>query len=570
MANGLDGVRTSTRRGVLIEAALIGLLALLVRLLNLDHTPWTDEFNHLLAARSLLSAGTLELVTGGHEYYRGALFTYLVAGFVKVGGESLVVARLPAVLAGSALVAALFLAVRAVGDRLSAWSAGLLLCFAPIAIQTSQLVRFYTLHALLFFLAAAFIYRLTAPPPPSRGRVVWLVLAASLTLGLALHLQLITVIGAGALGLWLCLTGLPALIRSARARGRLAWLLIGLAAAVLVLALAVERADLWARAWRRFETADYWARDARDQLRFYDWLFIDRYPTLWSLFPLLALVAASRWLRAALFGTLVFASAFLVHSLAAWKTERYLFYALPFFFGVCGLALGVILPWAYRTTGELVSRLAGGGWQTRRIRLVTLTLLAGALLFTVAQNGATSYSARMLLGKDGDWSLVPRYRGESDWPHAQSTLRALADDVDVIISSSELKALYYLGRLDFDLVPEEFGWSGNRTPEHPFSEKSGRAWVATEESLRQAMSCFRSGLVIVETGHWREPIGVTDGQADYLESNAVEHALPEAWRLHAFTWNRGSSGDAEPGEECGAVLAAREQGTRLPPPAPIE
>ena len=96
-----------TRRSALI----LFLLALAVRLIHLARSPHRDELFHVMAALSLLADGDLS-VDGGSPYNRAWSFTYLIAGLFRLFGESLVVARLPGVLAGAGLVAILFLWVR--------------------------------------------------------------------------------------------------------------------------------------------------------------------------------------------------------------------------------------------------------------------------------------------------------------------------------------------------------------------------------------------------------------------------------------------------------------------------
>src|SRR5438128_1338635 len=89
-------------------------VALVVRLIGLHHTPYVDELNHVMAAHSLLARGAMELTPGGEPYTRARLFTYLIAALFRVFGESLVVARMPAVIAGATIVAVLFVWVRSV------------------------------------------------------------------------------------------------------------------------------------------------------------------------------------------------------------------------------------------------------------------------------------------------------------------------------------------------------------------------------------------------------------------------------------------------------------------------
>src|ERR1700712_590095 len=133
---GLSG--PSRLRSAAVAAPLaVFAIALATRLIGLHHTPYVDELNHVMAAHSLLAHGTLELDPGGEPYTRARLFTYFVAALFRVFGASLVVARLPAVLAGAALVGVLFVWVRRVAGSGAAWVAAMLFCFQPQSIYLS-------------------------------------------------------------------------------------------------------------------------------------------------------------------------------------------------------------------------------------------------------------------------------------------------------------------------------------------------------------------------------------------------------------------------------------------------
>ncbi len=518
-----------------LEIALLGAAALLARLIQFDHAPHTDELNHMLAASSLLEDGSLLLAEGGREYTRGLPLTYAVAAMFRLFGESLVVARIPALVAGVALVLALFVWVRARAGRIAGWTAALLLCFSPIAIYQSQQVRFYTLQALLLWIGAAAVYRLSAPPLPARRRAVGLGLLALFLFLLALQVQILSAVVIAAVLLWAVGSAGPAFIRSFSKRHHPLWLAAGMlltGGAALYLAVASGAA---ARAYELFNYADYWAEPFRGSVRFYHWLFLDQYATLWTLFPLMVLVAATRHPRPALFCTLVFAFGFTFHSFAAWKQERYLFAELPFFFGVCGIAAGQALPWMRRRVEAFLGR-AGGPWATSTAaRRLTTAVLAIGLLFAAAANGFSSYTVRMWTVSDGDWSMGIPYRGEADWPAAAPLLHRLEDGAAVVLSSSELKSLYFLDRLDFDLASEEFTRTGELTDS--ISSKSGRLWVRSAERLEEVMRCYPSGLAIVEQTQWRSQLGVAPETADYLQTHADAVPVSPEWRLRVFRWN---------------------------------
>ena len=96
-----------TRRTPELTRTVVAALALVLRIVNLGHTPYIDELYHMLASHSLLTDGTL-LIPGGDPYDRAWGFTYAVAAMQRLFGETLVVGRSVAVVAGTGLVVTLF------------------------------------------------------------------------------------------------------------------------------------------------------------------------------------------------------------------------------------------------------------------------------------------------------------------------------------------------------------------------------------------------------------------------------------------------------------------------------
>src|SRR5690606_13006916 len=128
-------------------AAAIGVTLLAVATRNMiDHVPLYDELLHVLAARGVLETG--EPVIGDGAYRRSELFTRVVAlSFARLG-QSLVAARVPALLAAATLVALVGAWVARRIGLFAGIAAAAILASAPETIQLSVLARFYTLHAL--------------------------------------------------------------------------------------------------------------------------------------------------------------------------------------------------------------------------------------------------------------------------------------------------------------------------------------------------------------------------------------------------------------------------------------
>jgi 4-amino-4-deoxy-L-arabinose transferase-like glycosyltransferase len=523
--------RNPSPSSLAVELVILATIMLTARLLYLDHAPYVDELNHALAARSLLEDGTLS-INGGVPYTRAWLFTYLVAAFKAVFGQSLVVGRIPAVLAGLGLVLAMFVWVRSIAGRWAGWTAALLLGFAPVSIYLSQQVRFYTLHAILFWGAAIAVYAAVEMGTGLGRRRAGLLAGAMLAFALAYHLQPVTLVGVGALWLWVALDRAPAFSRWFRAVGRPTLLAVIGAVAVVFFLLALGGSDLIADRLRFFGYADLWAAGKVDRPLYYHWHFVDQYPTLWTLFPFAVLIAASRFGRPTLFLGMIFAGAFVIHSAAAWKHERYLYYTLPFFFAIWGLAAAVIIPWLRERLDAVLEGQPGMRPLAAAGSVMFALILGASLLFAAAGNTAALYTYRMLTVSDVDWRMERAYRGEADWEGAMSTLRPLADSADVVVASAMLKSLYYLGRVDFGLSLGEL----RGAQEFAVARKEAVPVISRPESLGLVRSCFRSGLVIADDRSYRRPWGVTDEAADYLETSMEAVAFPAGSGLVVFRW----------------------------------
>ncbi|MBM3319232.1 MAG: glycosyltransferase family 39 protein [Candidatus Eisenbacteria bacterium] len=529
-----------------VEAAVVGLVALAARLAALDHAPYVDELNHVLAARSFLEEGTMR-IAGGAIYDRAWLFTRLVAEAFRLFGESLVAARLPAVLAGTALVVVLFLWVRSFAGRLSAWIAAVLFAFSPGAIFVSQLSRFYTLQGLFFLGGALLVLRLFGRSL-TMGRTIASLIGAGVLFALALHFQVLTVVGIGAVALWVVLARAP---RALRVRGRSrAILLVGglvvLAAGLLGAPWILHRARGF---WELFNRVDVWAAGDRGNVRYYHWLFLEQYATLWTLFPALALLAIRARPREGSFSLLVFAVPFLVQSLAAWKSERYLFYAIPFFFASAGAGLGALIPWLRTAFEEAIRSVGFFARRPSAARGSALALLILAGLFAAAGNGAFSLAAKMVAGSDADWPFARTYRGEPNWGAAAGRLGAERVQGAVLVASSDLKGLYYFGGIDYILSRDLLGDSRGMREEFAPHWKTRVPVVSEAESLRRIVERHPRGLVVVEKKQLRTSWGVPAPAADFLERYFEEIPLPAEWRLRAFRWDRPEEGEGFSSEE---------------------
>lgn len=474
-----------------LEILLLAALAFAVRLAWLDADLHIDELYHLLAAQGWNEEGAPRI--GGGVYERAFLFTALIAWTQDLFGHSVLAARLPSVLTGTALVLALFLWTRQVAGSLAAWVAGLLLAFSPLAVELSQLVRFYALHALLFWLAAICAWRASAPALPMASRL------APAALGLlcavaAAHLQLLTLIGFAGIGLWLAGLLAPRLWSWLQGQG-LRGAALGLALAFLgALALAaLLQSGLAEQLLQRYRWTPLWAQQYQNQIHFYHGRLAEQYPALWPLTAFAAIAALAWRSRAAAFCATIFGTAFVAASFAGMKDDRYLFFALPFLFALWGIGVAAIWQPLAAATLELAARALAATAPWLRPRGARLALVGGAFVFMLSASGAPARLAFDLARQQ-----LPEGPGRitSDWRAAPAALAPWLERADIVVTSNEMAALFHLGRADVLISGTRLSEVGDGL-EFSRDPRTGVPVISEPASFLAVVACHADGLVIL-------------------------------------------------------------------------
>jgi len=511
------------QRGSYVAAIFAGaivcvlLFAMAWRLI--DHLPQYDELFHFLAARGIRDHGRPVIADG--IYDRAELFTWLVAGAIKVFGDSLAAARIPSLLASAGLLMLVTIWVTCRVDLLAGITAAIVLCVLPTTLDLAVFIRFYTLHALLVMGMSIAVYEAAAPERMPRQRI-WLAVSAAVLLILALHLQVTTVIAFAAVA-----AGVAAVLQRQHwyvalrfVRRHWAWTTTAAVVALAGGSFALTKLGML----NDFLTAPLWASPSANRPQYYLLELAREAPLLWPLFPVAVLIAflfGNR--RLTVFCAVALLFALVVHSIAAAKTMRYIYYALPFLSVVWGCALSGLYSGLasvdLRSTG-LVSR-----------NPAPLALLVAAVVLVLSQEGQRA--ARVAFGKlDADPKA--NYDGETAWSPAVATLRPLLSSASRVVTSNAMKALYYFGRYDYDLnatiVPETL--SGE---EFGLDERTGRRAISTAQSTTQVLGMPGTTIVILEEMRLGNPAGVPADAVATIAERCSAVAVPAAAGLRAWS-----------------------------------
>jgi hypothetical protein len=514
-----------------MTAGLLGsvLLVLLARSV-IDHPVHYDELLHVLSARGLVQGGIPAIADG--QYTRAEFFTRAVAWSFRRFGESPVAARVPALVSGVVLMLVVGTWAARRAGFLAGVAAALLLCVVPTTVDVAVFARFYTVHALIMTLMFISAYAALEPGRPTRTRVIQALLAVALV-PLGWHFQETAIIAAGAVvAAVVAVLALDHWSRILNLLGRQPVLTLGaLGFGVLLGLSAIGYLGLLDQLGR----SALWAAGNAGRYQYYLVEFRNDLPLLWPLLPAAAVLAvlhpAHR--RFGLFCAVAVASALAVHSVAAQKTMRYAYYLAPLMCVLWAMALSSLTAAA----GGRDEGMVHGG-SRGRLWLVWALI---AVTFLLSQEGARTLN--LLAGRIAHLDNRP-FSDEPDWTPLVPGLGPFVHTADRVVTSNSMKALYYLGRYDYELnatiVPE----TETRT-EFGRDRRTGRQAIGTAESIRQVLDRSGQTLVVIEESKIGRFSGVSSEAFAVIESRCGELTLPAGSGVRAWWCERSLQAPAD-------------------------
>lgn len=541
--------RVSDRWGVLWATLALFVAALVVRLIVAEQQPvWTDELYHILAGRSLGEGRGLQVYEGA--YTRDPLFTWLVSLLTPYYTWNLFIPRLPAVVAGALQVSLVFAWLRYRSDWIAAAAAALFLCLSEIAVQQSAYARFYSVHALFFWLAAAALYDLFQPSGPARR--IWAGVFVVAGVAISLHLQPTTLFGLAGLGIWGAWMYFRSGVCSRRTNTILVsgLALLGLAGAAL---FAVLRPDLITHAIWEFTHTEQWNRKASEDLLYYVKYMAQAYPVMTSGFLVFAALAYRYRPHLTILCLLIVGITGGALSIAGMKSARYFLFALPFVFTICGL--GVSEGW------RLLARAlpAGDGRRPFWLALAGVSLIASLSLSPgfVATLGSTLGGLKRAAATR---SLMFSTPADQPWESLRAPVAAALSGRSVILTTEEFRTLRYFGAFDLALVPMNKGEGGKK--DFVVDLRTGRPHISTPENVKLVYGCYPTGALLLKSDQWPASFELNADIQTFLDQHAQHQAfavkgVPD--QLHVVSWDHPA---APPTAQCEALRRRMGQGHR--------
>ncbi len=494
----------------------------------------TDEHYHLLASHSWLENGNYRILDG--EYVRARIYTILIATFAYIfQNDGLFIARLPSILAGSALIAAVFFWLHNVAEKKVAWTASLLLCFADMSIQISQFARFYALQALLIWVASAVVYSLITSTWNHRRSPLKLAVALLVSL-VSIHLQITSVIAFAALMMW------AAIDYISQPKGKLllkkhSWLWF-VAAIFITFVLFHDKIETLLE---QYKYTPLWAKSTSESMMYYYWTFGFSMPIFWYLLPIASLIAISRWTRPALFCIVMLAVPLVVHSFGGMKSYRYVYYALPYFFALWGMATVVMAPklWGLvdKSISSLESYLSIAIPSSSRARVITgiCVVISGIGLLSNSMYRSTWHTLRVnLMALATEPISIFIDPADGNWMGKIDALKHAIGKPSVFITTDDLRTISYLGDYDYllnaTILSDIKSWQ-----DFQVDFRTGRPIVASGEAIREIIECFKDGVILIPDNYWRRISLVNDNAADVIEKMTTPYSAVAGFKI--FKWN---------------------------------
>lgn len=470
--------------GLMFVAAILRVLGLTSREVH------PDEWYHVLAGVNWAEGNGLTYIRG--IYDRAWLYTISVGlSYSWFGIDGFLAGRLPALLSGIACVGLIYLLGKRTADPAIGLIAAALLTVDYMALEWSQITRFYTMQAAVILgLACIVAGPAFGAPRASPLRTGIAVIGALACAIVALLLQVISILGVAGLVLYLFTRTPYFSLEFACTPSRMRTLMAGLV--VVGAMIAVIGLSLM---WPELRATQAWTAEHQNDLFYYDDYLRAMYGVLWPLTPVIVLIGLIHARNATLLALSVAVPVLAIQSLGGMKAPRYIMQAMPFLillwaiglrsgFGRLAALVKEHVPLANTKIGQRLASLTIIG--------VILIAISGNLSYretakwTVREALSTLQGKPLLAGVPVDRDLVAAAREVSE---------KLRDRPTWLIASDSRVHAYFGDAPHFTLINPR---NDNSQP-LDYDDKNGQIAVANADELNTVLNCVQSADIVVLT-----------------------------------------------------------------------
>ncbi|NVE93355.1 glycosyltransferase family 39 protein [Altererythrobacter lutimaris] len=470
--------------GLVVIAAVLRLVGLSSREIH------PDEWYHVLAGASWAEGEGLTFIRG--IYDRAWPFTISTAwAHSWLGLDGFIAARFPALVAGVVCVWLIYI----LGKRTASPAVGLiaaaLLTVDNMAIEWSQISRFYTMQtACILGIACIFAGPSFGAPRANLIRTAIAAVAALALAVLALLLQVISILGIAGLILFL-FTRTPYFSLEFARTSSPERTLVGTA---LVIGAVIGLAGA-SMMWPELRATQAWSAQDANNFLYYDDYLRAMYGVLWPLTPLAVLIGLSHSRKAVLLALSVIVPVLLVQSIGGMKAPRYIMQCVPFIILLWAVGLRSGFLWLAGMIRDRVpfGNAGPGHWVSNGAALAVLAFaLAGNLSFRESAKWAIRDGSATLAGK-------PIFSGEPLDPAMQAASQEAATKLrigeSVLIASDPWIQAYYGQAGQFMLI------NPLNDDDQPlnYERKTGQVRIGNAEELAIALDCLPSADILLQS-----------------------------------------------------------------------
>ena len=172
-------------------------------------------------------------------------------------------------------------------------------------------------------------------------------------------------------------------------------------------------------------------------------------------------------------------------------------------------------------------------------------------------NPAVAHSIALLAGLTLPGQVPP-----PRWQKVAPILAPLARDAGIVVDTSQLETLYYLGRHDVLISRSrlsEMPLFGRPDREFEIDPRVGRPVIGEAPSLARIMDCRATGLVVSSDSRLASPLLVDPAIPHLLAERGQPVLLPPGSHVLAWVWHTPAAALA-PKAECAALTGVAGKG----------